>query len=64
MDKAEPVSTSSKRFHHSEGAKAHLIVCQSNPQEAESGRYCGGRRMKAWTILETKGMSGLQLRKT
>ena len=47
FDKAEPVSTSSRRFPHSDGAKAHLIVHQSNPQEAEGSRYHGGQRMKA-----------------
>ena len=54
------MSTSSRQFQHSDGAKAHLIVRQSNPQEAEGSWYHGRQRMKAWTVLETKGTSGLQ----
>ena len=41
LDKIGPVSTSSRRFHHSDGSKAHLSARQSNPQEARGQRAAG-----------------------
>ena len=41
LDKTGPVSTSTRRFYHSDRSKVHLSARQSNPQEARGQGAAG-----------------------